>query len=371
VYVEVGQSVKAGEKLFEYDTEDIKIKIDQENLEVEKMQNSISNSRKQIDTINAEKAANPGGDHASFNIDIQTLENDIKQTEYSIKSKKTEIDRLKKSLKNVVITSEIDGIVQTIKDSENNDDQSGMMMDGGQTQDDSYITIMQTGEYKVKGVINEQNMWSLNTGDRVKIHSRIDENISWGGSIESIDTSNPESNNNNSFYMMNGDDSMNRSSKYPFYIVLDSKEGLMLGQHVYIEKDVGQENERQGLWLSNYYVIEENGEYFVWASNKNEKLEKRKIKIGEKNEEIGEYQILEGLTAEDYIAVPTEELEEGKKVTKYDVLTDIPVNIEGEVPNMDVIVEGDGEISVPEESTTTDELTPMQPTEEVTKEVNL
>ncbi len=80
-----------------------------------------------------------------------------------------------------------------------------------------------------------------------------------------------------------------------------------------------------------------------------------------------QYKVAEG----DVVFFEKLDVEEGKKVTKYDVLTDIPVNIEGEVPNMDVIVEGDGEISVPEESTTTDELTPMQPTEEVTKEVNL
>lgn len=323
VYVEIGQAVKAGDKLFEYDTDEISAKIDQESLEVEKLQNSIANSQKQIESINAAKAENPGGDHTSYNLEIQTLENEIKQTQYNITSKNNEITRLRKSLKNTVVTSEIDGIVQSINDS-GNPDSTNMGYDSG-TQDNSYMSIMQTGQYRVKGTINEQNMFSINVGEKVIIHSRVDESKTWGGTIESIDTSNPEKNSDGYGYAVMGDDSSNKSSKYPFYITLDSMDGLMMGQHVYIEKNIGQAEEKEGLWLSNYYIIEENGESYVWASNKKDKLEKRKIKIGEKDEEIGQYQILEGLTEEDYIAIPQEGLEEGLDVNKFDTM-DVPIN---------------------------------------------
>lgn len=246
------------------------------------MQNAISNSRKQIDTINAEKNANPGGDHSSYNIEIQTLENEIKQTEYNIKSKLVEINKLKKSLKNVTITSEIDGIVQSIKDAENDENSNMMGMNGNTTeQDDSYMSIMQTGSYRVKGTINEQNMFDLNAGDRVVIHSRLDENITWKGTIENIDTSNPESNSNNYGMMMN-DDPMNKSSRYPFYVNLDTMDGLMMGQHVFIEKDIGQEKTKEGMWLPKVYLVEENGEFYAWLANKNDKLEKEKLKLEKK-----------------------------------------------------------------------------------------
>ena len=184
---------------------------------------------------------------------------------------------------------------------------------------------MQTGQYRVKGTINEQNMFSINVGEKVIIHSRVDENKTWGGTIESIDTSNPEKNSDGYGYVMMGDDSSNKSSKYPFYITLDSMDGLMMGQHVYIEKNIGQGEPKEGLWLSNYYIVEENGESFVWVSNKKDKLEKRKIKIGEKDEELGQYQIVEGLTEEDYIAIPQENLEEGLDVNKFDTM-DVPIN---------------------------------------------
>lgn len=319
VYVEVGQSVKKGDKLFEYDTDEIKSKIDQENLEVEKMQNSITNSKKQIETLNTEKNNNPS-ESATYTIEIQTLENEIKQSEYSIKSKNVEIDKLRKSLKNVVITSEIDGIVQSIKDS-GDDSSNNIYNQDSQNEDDSYMSIMQTGAYRVQGSINEQNIWALTVGEKVLIHSRTDENAVWTGTIESIDTSNPESN-KNMYYSTGNEDDMSKSSRYPFYITLDSMEGLMMGQHVYIERNIGQEDKKEGLWLSNYYIIEENGEYFVWSSNNKDRLEKRNVKIGEKNEELGEYQITEGLSLDDYIAIPEEGLEQGKKVTKFDNMED-------------------------------------------------
>lgn len=351
VYVEVGQAVKTGDKLFEYDTDEVSAKIDQETLEVEKLQNAITNAQKQIESINSAKAENPTGDHTSYNLEIQTQENEIKQTQYNITAKNNEIKRLRKSLQNTVIKSEIDGIVQSINDSEHSDT-SDMGM--GDTQDNSYMSIMQTGQYRIKGIINEQNMFSISVGEKVIIHSRVDENITWTGTIESIDTSNPEKNSDGYGYMVMGEDSSNKSSKYPFYITLDSMDGLMMGQHVYIEKNIGQTEKKEGIWLSNYFITEENGEYFVWTANKKDKLEKRKIKVGDKNEESGEYQILEGLTNEDYIAIPQENLTEGLEVNKFDTL-DVPVNIDMTTDDMMVEennqVVQDGTIT-PEEGTT-------------------
>ena len=319
VYVEVGQEVKAGDKLFEYDTDDINIKVEEANLEVEKLQNSISDSRKQIDNINAEIAANPGIDASSLRVEIQTLENGIKQSEFNIKSKNNEISRLKKSLQNVVIKAEIDGIIQNVAEiDEQTSESSYSNYTSNSNQTDSFITIMQTGQYKVKGMVNEQNVFTINSGDKVIIRSRVDNTKTWTGKIENIDTSNTEKENNGYGSNENNEDNMNKSSKYPFYVTLDSMDGLMLGQHVYIERDIGQTEVKEGLWISNYFIVEENGEYFVWAANSKDKLEKRKIEVGEKDDKLGKYQITKGLTEEDYIAVPDETLIEGVNVDKYD-----------------------------------------------------
>ncbi len=50
---------------------------------------------------------------------------------------------------------------------------------------------------------------------------------------------------------------------------------------------------------------------YVWAANDKNKLEKRQVELGEYDEMTGEYEILSGLTEDDYIAFPMEGLYEG------------------------------------------------------------
>ena len=91
----------------------------------------------------------------------------------------------------------------------------------------------------------------------------------------------------------------------------------MLGQHVYVEKDEGQTENREGLWLTSYYIIQEDGQDpYVWAAGRHDKIEKRKVTLGEYDEKLDQYQITEGLTEDDYIAYPEDSITEGEKVTK-------------------------------------------------------
>ena len=52
------------------------------------------------------------------------------------------------------------------------------------------MTILQTGEYRVKGSIDEQNVWMISDGQAVIIRSRVDESQTWNGTISKIDTDN-------------------------------------------------------------------------------------------------------------------------------------------------------------------------------------
>ena len=98
---------------------------------------------------------------------------------------------------------------------------------------------------------------------------------------------------------------------------LDSSDGLMLGQHVYIENDEGQEDQKAGLWLSEVYISDtDTDQPYVWAMGKDKKLEKRSVILGQYDEELGEYEIVDGLTKDDYIAYPAENLKEGMATTK-------------------------------------------------------
>jgi HlyD family secretion protein len=70
--------------------------------------------------------------------------------------------------------------------------------------------------------------------------------------------------------------------------------------------------------LPAYFINDEDGDAWVWAANAKGKLEKRSVTLGVYDSDLDEYEILSGLTAEDYIAFPEDSLSEGMAVTYYD-----------------------------------------------------
>ena len=62
---------------------------------------------------------------------------------------------------------------------------------------------------------------------------------------------------------------MTQSSNYPFYVQLDGTNGLMLGQHVYVEPDIGQQEVKTGIWLSDYFINDVDSNPYVWADDGN------------------------------------------------------------------------------------------------------
>ena len=53
---------------------------------------------------------------------------------------------------------------------------------------------------------------------------------------------------------------------------------------------------------------------YVWADN-NGKIAKKHVKLGGYDDEIGSWEILEGLSINDYIAFPDGSIKEGQKTT--------------------------------------------------------
>ena len=58
------------------------------------------------------------------------------------------------------------------------------------------MTILATGDYRVKGSIDEQNVYNLSVGQAVVVRSRVDETMTWTGTISAIDTESKIENNN-------------------------------------------------------------------------------------------------------------------------------------------------------------------------------
>ncbi len=268
----------------------------------------------------------------SYTIEIETNKMNLKKNEYSQKSKQAEIDKLQSATGNTEVRSSIDGVIQkidtsklTTDDSSSVDDSSAddssydsSYGDGSSGSSNAFITILSTGAYRIKGTVNELNVNSIIEGGPVIIRSRVDSSQTWKGTMGTIDKdSASSSNNSSSFYgMTDSSDSQTSTSTYPFYVNLDSSDGLMLGQHVYIEMDEGQDTEKAGIWLNEVYIVDADTDSpYVWAADSKGKLERRSVILGQYDEDLGEYEIADGLSKDDCIAYPSDVLEEGMSTT--------------------------------------------------------
>ena len=310
LYVKEEDEVKAGDVLFEYDTESMELQLRQLELELTSINNNIATLNQQIASLTTEKAAAPAEEQLSYSAQIQNLQAQVNQANYDASAKQLEIDRQKLSMENTKVVAPMDGIIKTINEnnstSSSDDDSSNSNSDNGSdSTSNAYITIMAKGDYRIKATASE-----LTEGQSMIIRSRVDDST-WTGTVTKIDLEHPDNGNNNDYYMSSG----TTATKYPFYISLDSTDGLMLGQHVYVEADYGQGDVKEGLWLDEYYIMQEDDGAYVWAENAKGYIEKRKVELGEYDENMMRYQILSGLTEDDYIAYPEDRVKEGMKVT--------------------------------------------------------
>ncbi|HIR24746.1 MAG TPA: efflux RND transporter periplasmic adaptor subunit [Candidatus Egerieimonas faecigallinarum] len=304
ILVEVGQNVEVGTPLFTYDTAKMEQDLSQAQLDLEKMDNDITNTKSQIEQLQKEKKQADKDNQLSYTMEIQTLETEMKRSEYEKKSKSVEINKLQDSIQNATVTSEISGVVKSI----NNGNSTNMY--SGESQ--AFMTVLALGDYRIKGRINEQNMGSIMQGQRMIIRSRVDEEQTWAGTVTNVDMENPTSGNDGGVVYSGTSDSMTQTSNYPFYVELDSSDGLMLGQHVYMEVDNGQQEKKEGLWLPEYFINDVDSDPYVWM-DKDGELVKQSVALGEHDENLMEYQIKEGLTEKDAITYPEDGLEEGMK----------------------------------------------------------
>lgn len=276
IFVKPGQTVSEGTPLFRYSVTDAQNKVASAYLEIENYNNQIS------------VLAASGN---STDIQLQ-----IRQLQYQIKVQEQEIAGYQKEIENADVKSAIEGVVKTVNE-------TGINSEGMEA---PIVTVAEIGEFRVKGKVSEQSVGMFYQGMGVFVRSRVRENQVWHGEISSV-SSEPEQNND---YYYGGGES---SSKYPFYITLESTEGLMLGQHVYIEPDLGQGEKKEGLWLDMSFInYEDDGTPYVWCGTSG-RLKKAKITLGEMDDETVQMEILEGLSEDDLIGWPDETWHEGMK----------------------------------------------------------
>lgn len=311
IKVKVGDAVNVGDVLITYDMSRLQLDLEAAQLELESLKSQLAD--KEDEKEQAETALNSTVDDAERNrtlLQIRQINLEIRNTNSSIASKSRDIEKLQGSMKTASVKAEVAGEVKSVNPDGGTDNQGNPL---------PLICIVQTGGFRVKGYVNENNAAVLNQGAQVIIRSRVSDQT-WKGTISSIDWNNPAQSSNNYYYDSGSSDTGN-SSKYPFYVELSSSDGLLMGQHVYIEPDLGQDAQNTGIQLPASFINDADSSPWVWAQSSSGKLEKRSLTLGDYNAELDTYAVTDGLTAADYIAFPDDTLKAGMTCVTYDEST--------------------------------------------------
>ncbi len=311
-FVAVGDTVAVGTPLFSYKKDSYNQEITQYGFEIEGYNLQLDDYNRQIEKLNTDLSKIKGQTdddktkREDINNEIASLNYNVKMTQNSIEQTNAKIAECNKKIAASTVTSTVEGIVTKVADDTN-----------PYTSDGSYITILASGEMRVKGTINEQNVWSINVDTPVTLRSRVDKSQTWTGTITSIDTESKVS--DDSSYSSSSDDTT--STKYPFYVTLDSSEGLMMGQHLYIEIGGGSQESSfdlsDGVYIYDYYLAyDQDGNPYVWTANNKNKLTKTTVTLGDYDENNMIYKVESGLSRDDYVAYPMEDYTEGMKCVK-------------------------------------------------------
>ena len=307
-YVKEGDEVKKGDRIFTYNTSEDEDKLEEAKIELERAQNDIQTAQATLERLEREQKRATADEQLGYTTSILSTQNEIKQSEYKVKTTELEIKQLQQTIKDADVFSELTGVVKSIAS-------SGSSSSMSDSNSDVYLTIMAVGAFRIKGTVNEQNISSIYEGQPFLAFSRVDSSLVWKGTLSEIKKDAGTSNSSDDYY---SSDSSTSSSNYPFYVDLDSSEGLMLGQHVYLEPDSGQADQKSGIWLPDYYFIQEGEDFYVWAASESNLLEKRKVTTGEYDDNMWTYEVLDGLAEDDYITIPSEDLKEGLPVSYID-----------------------------------------------------
>ena len=298
LYVAAGDVVRINEKLFSYDTDTLSLTIDKQQLEMDKLTQQIKDLTTQKTDLEKQiKKEKDKNTKATLELTLRSVNADLTTANYEKKTLQAEINYNQDMLKNAVVRSPIKGTVRTINESGS-----------------PYITIQQDGAFQVKGALNELSLNAgIMEGVGVTILSRTDPTAFWTGTVTLVDYNTTDEGDTDNMY---GGyvDPMATATSYPFYVTLDSTDGLLLGQHVYIQisaAGIGDELLR----IPEGYILDvaTDEETFLTTGNvwgvdtETMTLTLLPVTLGEYDPTYGTYVILEGITPESFLANPADE----------------------------------------------------------------
>lgn len=206
----------------------------------------------------------------------------ILDVKYQIKIAEAEYDIAQREANDGSVKAQVDGKVVSLLTEEE-----------ARAQKAPIIKVSGGGGYTLVGSISELNRDKLAIGSEVNI-TDYRNGTACMGTVQSIGDY-PVS--TGGYY---GDGNPNASS-YPFTVFVDESEDLVPGY--YVDMQYSLTDSVEGIYLSKPFVRTEKGRSYVYIRGENGRLEQRDVVTG-KIVWGNYYQILSGVTAEDYVAFP-------------------------------------------------------------------
>ena len=210
-------------------------------------------------------------------LSLKALDLDLRESELRIAS-------AAKAVENGIVRARMNGIVKKVSDPED------PPKDGS-----AFLTVAAAEGFYVRSGLSEQLLGKVKVGDTVTITSWMN-GMSYDGTIRDIS---PYPDTTGMF----GDSSQN-NSYYPITISIgdaDLANGDWLQVSMMPDNSVGVSGEAM-LYIFKAFVLDEEGGKFVYKRGEDGKLHKQEVRLGALSGDG--YEVISGVTPEDYVAFP-------------------------------------------------------------------
>lgn len=303
VYVQKGQQVSIGDPLLSYDMTKAKIQLEIKKLEMEKIQFEQAIAQKEwkellemkplenLDLTEQDTDEQDTDEQKPTEVGYTKEELQKKQFEkkkqlqdldLKLRMAKLEIQSLMEAASEGIIKSQINGVVKSVQTEE-----------GKNVENEPYLFLTQSEGLYLYGTVSELQLENMKVGQTVSGNS-WESGTSFLATIEEIE----------SFPVAGAGDMDNQAvSYYGFKAYIEDTTNLKVGEGVeYVMAFDGMEGAQQ-ITLPKAYVRELDGQYYVLKEGKDHRIHKQIVEIGKVVYGTA-YEIIDGITADDYIAFP-------------------------------------------------------------------
>lgn len=267
--------------------------IDEDDLDLDSDDSDLSDSDEDDEEAD-EKDTSPGAldsfdPDASYTKDelaeaIKAQEESIADMKLDIREAKLKVKSAKKALEKGSVKAVLDGVVTRVEDIET-----------ARIEGSPVVSVSGTSGVAVKGGLPEKYLDTIQPGDIITV-------ASWTNGMQYTATITEVSPYPDTSGMFDGGMSYNNSC-YPFVAIIDD-ENAEMEEHdwVQISVDANTLAQDDGFYLMRAFILEEGTGAYVYKRGEDGLLHRQAVKLGKLSGDS--YEILSGLTAEDWVAFP-------------------------------------------------------------------